>query len=111
MKIERNTIGTVDVITPFGPLVDQDSENFSKLLTDRVKKSNSRVVLAMGEVPYLDSRAIEGLLDASDALANRANNLKLASVTPLCREVLELTGVSERFAYFEDVQAAVRSFL
>lgn len=111
MKIERQRIGTVDVLTPIGALVDAEVEEFSKLLLEQVQHPNARVVVAMREVPYLDSGAIEGLLEATDELADRAASLKLASVPQTCREILELTGVSGRFSFFEEVQDAVRSFL
>jgi anti-anti-sigma factor len=69
------------------------------------------MVLAMQEVPYADSSALEGLLAATDELHERASSLKLAGVTPTCREILELTGLSSHFRYFKDVQDAVKSFL
>lgn len=111
MKVDQQQVGTVDVFTPAGPLVDQDGEAFSKTLLARVNSPNARIVLAMQEVPYLDSSALEGLLAATDELHERASNLKLASVAPTCREIFELTGLSHRFRFFKDVQDAVKSFL
>ena len=111
MKIEQQQVGTVDVFTPMGPLVDQDGETFSKTLLTRVKSPNPRNVLAMQEVPYVDSNALEGLLAATDELHDRASSLKLANVTPTCREIFELTGLSARFRFFKDVQDAVKNFL
>lgn len=111
MKIEQQQVGTVDVFTPMGPLVDQDAESFSKALLTRVKSPSPRIVLAMQEVPYVDSEALEGLLAATDELHQRASSLKLASVTPTCREIFELTGLAARFRFFRDVQDAVKSFL
>ncbi len=111
MKVEQKQVGTVDVFTPMGALVDADGESFSKTLLTRVKAPNSRIVLAMQEVPYVDSGALEGLLAATDDLHERASILKLANVTPTCREIFELTGLSSRFRFFKDVQDAVKSFL
>lgn len=111
MKIEQQQVGTVDVFAPVGPLVDQDGEAFAKLLLQRVQSSNPRVVVSMQGVPYMDSVAVEALLDATDGLADRATCLKIVEMTSTCREILELTGVAERFQFFEDVQDAVRSFL
>lgn len=111
MKIERQTVGTVDVLEPAGALVDQDAEAFCAALRKDIAGANARVVVAMGNVPYMDSQAIEGLLDASDDLGARTAGLKLVGVTSSCREILELTGVSHRFSFFENVQDAVRSFL
>lgn len=111
MKVERQKVGTVDVIRPVGPLIDQDVEPFARALQDRLQASNPRVVVAMNDVPYMDSVALEKLLDATDELSDRAMNLKLAGVTPACREILELTGLAAKFSLFADVQDAVRSFL
>ena len=111
MKIERQQVGTVEVCTPVGPLVDEDAAQFARELRERLKTANPRLVLALHEVPYLDSAALEGLLDAADELGTRAQQLKIARVTPTCREVFELVGLSGRFQFFDDVQYAVRSFL
>jgi len=111
VKVEQQQVGTVDVIAPVGALVEQEAESFSKLLLERVKLPSPRLVILMEGVSYLDSVAVEGLLAATEQLADRATSLKLASVPPLCREILELTGVSGRFSFFKDVQDAVRSFL
>ena len=111
MKMDQQRVGTVDVFVPGCPLVDKEAEEFAALLIDRVQSSNPRIVLAMREVPFMDSVAIEGLLDATDALAGQASSLKLAGVTSTCREILEVTGVARRFSFFKEVSDAVKSFL
>ena len=111
MKVGRQQIGTVEVFTPVGALVDEDAEHFASTLQTALTSPNPRVVVSLQDVPYLDSAALEGLLDATDELANRASKLKLAQVSPTCREILELTGLTGRFRIFNDVQDAVRSYL
>ncbi len=113
MKIEQRKIGTVDIFTPMGALVDQDAEMFAKALMQRISSggSNPRVGVAMHEVPYMDSTGLEGLLQAAEALNDRATSLKLAAVTPTWREIFELTGLSCRFRFFKDVEDVVKSFL
>lgn len=111
MKIERQQVGTVDVLTPIGALVDEDAEEFSRILLEHLSSANPRVVVALQEVPYMDSVAIEGLLNTADELSYRATGLKLVHVSPTCREILELTGHSEKFRFFSEVQDAVKSYL
>lgn len=111
MKIDRQQIGSVEVFSPSGPLVEKDAAGFAHVLSERIRGANPRIVVSMGDVPYMDSAAIESLLDATDELSKQAMNLKLAGVTPTCREIFELTGISGRFSLFPDVQTAVRSFL
>ncbi len=111
MKIEQQQVGTVNVLAPVGALVDDDAEELARVLRDRTRSPNPRVVVAMADVPYLDSVALEGLLDATDELADRAMRLRLAAVPPTCREILELTGLADKFRFFNEVQDAVRSYL
>ena len=111
MKVERRRVGTVDVCAPLDALVDEGAVEFGDALTTCLKGVNPRVVVDMSEVGYMDSVALEVLLDAADELAERSAQFKLAGVTPTCREIVELTGLSDRFQFFEDVDAAVRSYL
>lgn len=111
MKIGRQKVGTVEVLSPVGPLIDDDAKQFSKTLLERVKVPNPRLVVVLKEVPVLDSAALEALLDAADHLAPLATTLKLAELSPTCREVLELTGLAGRFRLFNETQDAVRSFI
>jgi len=113
MKLDIRKIGTVDIFTPSGPLADQEAESFCKTLHARLASDagGARIGIAMQDVPYMDSVALEGLLTATDTMGERASCLKLAGVTPTCREIFELTGLSSRFRFFKDVQDIVKSFL
>lgn len=111
MRIEQRQVGTVEVLTPVGALVDDDAEVFRRKLQQRTASPNARLVVCMQEVPYMDSAALEALVDAADEFAARASTLKLSNLTPICRETLELTGLAGKFRLFKDVEDAVRSFL
>jgi anti-anti-sigma factor len=111
LKTTVQSIGTVEILTPAAALVDDDAHEFCALLAERVNVQSPRIVISMPDVPYMDSTAIEGLLDSAENLARRALALRLVSVTPACRESLELTGIAGNFRFFEDVQDAVRSFM
>jgi len=111
VKIDHQAIGTVQVLSPYGALVDEDAEAFCKELTELIDCPSPRIVVSLADVPYMDSAALEGLWAAADELANRASGLKLANVSPTCREILELTGLSRRFRFFEDVRDAAKSFM
>lgn len=111
MKVEQTRVGTVDVITPHGALLDQDAEQFARALAERLEQGNARVVICLKETPCMDSAALESLLDAADQFGDHASGLTLAGVTPTCREILEMTGLADRFRFFNDVNDAVKSFL
>lgn len=111
MKINIQRVGTINVVVPDGPIVDEDAEEFVRVIADQLAAPNPRFIVAMQEVPYLDSRGIEGLVEAAADLQKRGGRMRLAAVTQTCREVLELTGQSQRFEFYDEDQTAVRSFL
>jgi len=111
MKLDRQEIGTVEILSPQGVLGDDDAEEFAALLQRRLSSPNPRVVVSLRDIPYMDSLALDGLVAAADTMIDRGGRLKLVAVSPTCREILELTGLSGRFQFFEDPNDAVRSFL
>ncbi len=111
MKIGQQTVGTVDVLSPHDALVEEGAEQFVSKLRAALNGRNPRVVVDMRNVGYVDSMALEGLVNVSDELRSRSAQLKLCAVTPTCREIIELTGLNDRFQFFEDVDGAVRSFI
>jgi anti-anti-sigma factor len=111
VKVDRQRIGTVNVLAPQGPLTDDDADQFSALLLEELSAANPRVVVSLEGVPYVDSSALSGLVACADDLIARGSRLKLTSVPATCREIFELTGLTRRFQFFEDEDTAVRSFL
>jgi anti-anti-sigma factor len=111
MKIDHQTVGTVEVCMPMGALVDDDAQRLREHLLTRAEGSNPRFVVGMADVPCLDSAGLEGLLTVADTLQARGIRLKLVGVTPAGREIFEITGLASHFQFFESVEDAVRSFL
>jgi anti-anti-sigma factor len=68
-------------------------------------------VLDASAIQFVDSKGLEALVDAYDAIAQTGQSLKLCGVNETIRQVLELTELASRFEHFADVNAAVRSFL
>jgi anti-anti-sigma factor len=111
MKVQTQQRGAVTVIRPDGPLVAADVDEFKKRLDEEIRRNLGRVVLDVSAVPFVDSRALECLVDVTTELAYSGKALKLCAPVDTLKDVLELTGVSSEFEQYEDVIAAVRSFL
>ena len=111
MNIEEQHHGAVTVLKPSGPLSQDDAEQFQQCFTTVLHQNLGRVVVDISAVPYVDSRGLEVLVEASSELAHSGHALKLCGVNDTVREVLDLTGLGPMFEQFEDVHSAVRSFL
>ena len=111
MKVQTQQRGAVTVVRPDGPLVAAEVDEFREKLDGEIRRNLGRVVLDVSAVPFVDSGALECLVDITGELARSGKALKLCGSTDTLQEVLELTGVASEFEQFADVITAVRSFL
>lgn len=111
MDIHEQRHGAVTVLKPVGPLCLGDADQFRTLAGEVVSRSLGRLVLDASAIAYVDSQGLEALLAVSSSLGEGGQVLRIASANETLREVFELTGLHPRFEHYDDLNAAVRSFL
>ncbi|MFI4916062.1 MAG: STAS domain-containing protein [Phycisphaerales bacterium JB060] len=111
MRIDEQVRGAVTFLRPDGAIAQQDSEVFRTKLVEAARRSMGRCVVDASAVPFMDSTALEALLDACDQLGSAGRVLKLCGLNETVRECLELTGIAGRFDIYADGVSAARSFL
>ena len=62
-------------------------------------------------VPLIDSKGLEFLLDLANRLRESGGSLRIANVNELCKEILAITELDQVIAVYEDLDGAGRSFL
>lgn len=111
MEITEQRQGAVTVVKPGGPLCQSESEQFSQRIDEVMARSLGRFVLDASGIAYVDSAGLESLLRITNDLAESGRSLRVCAANETLREVMDLTGLADRFEFYEDVNAAVRSFL
>jgi anti-anti-sigma factor len=111
MQIRERKQGAVIVLKPEGPLAGNDAEEFKSRLVQAQRDSLGRFVLDAARIPLVDSKGLEALVEVTEEMAQSGKALKVCAANETLRQVLDLTGLSPLFEHFEDVNAAVRSFL
>jgi len=111
MKIQESKQGAVTVLKPTGPLQQADAANFKSVAMRVLERDLGRLLVDMSAMPFVDSQGLEALVDVTEELQKSGQMLKLCTSNKTVREVLTLTGISTMFEHFDDVNAAVRSFL
>src|SRR5262245_65317290 len=111
MKILEQKQGAVTVLKPSGPLVQSDAADFKTVATRVMGTSLGRFVVDLTAIGYVDSGGLETLVEVTEELGRSGQSLKLCGANKTVREVLNLTGVAALFEHFDDVNAAIRSFL
>ena len=111
MNIQEQKQGAVTVLRPIGPLTQEDADQFKTKLLDVRQASMGRFVVDASSVPFVDSRGLEILVEANEELSKSGQSLKVCGMNETLREVLNLTDLASMFEQFDDINAAVRSFL
>jgi len=110
MKVDTLPHGMVAVVVPHGPLVTDDVDDFRRAIEAAGERRSGRVVVDLGDVPFLDSVGIEALLGLYTASRTATSAPKLAALTETCRDTLDLTDVLPRLEVFDTVENALRSY-
>jgi anti-sigma B factor antagonist len=111
MEITETRQGAVTVLKPAGPLCLGDADQFRSMIEEVMPRCLGRVVVDVSAVAFVDSRGLDALVSATEELQAGGRALRLSGAGETLREAMDLTNTAERFEFFEDVNAAVRSFL
>jgi len=103
--------GSITVINGSASLTVDNLDALNAAFDRCLTEGQPRAVLDLHEVPLIDSAGLERLLDILDRFGERAGLLKLTAPSPLCADILSVTGVGTYFEVFEDVNSAVGSFI
>jgi len=111
MEIHEQRKGAVTVLMPDGPLIGDDADTFRERAIMIFGRSLGRVVVDASKLAFVDSKGIEALVDVNEHISQSGQALKLCNTNKTICEVLSLTEMTSLFEQYEDVNAAVRSFL
>lgn len=107
MKVTEQRNGQTTILRPRGPIVGADAEHFGRQIAKTLQERPGPVILDVTLVPYLDSQALEVLVDATERLIRTGTALRICGACDIVREVLELTELASLFELLPDVPAAL----
>lgn len=108
--VESFRQGAVDVIRPADRLNKPQVDILRPVVDEVVKRGQPKLVIDLLNVPLIDSDGLEFLLDTRDACLRRGGECKLSGASPLCCDILRVSGLDEEMEMQDDVVAAAGSF-
>jgi anti-sigma B factor antagonist len=100
----------VTVIECSGRIVFGEEAGQLRDLVKKILAENSRVVLNLGEVSYIDSGGIGTLVSLFTTARNAGGDIKLLHLTKRVGDLLQITKLITVFETYDDQQAAVIAF-
>ena len=111
MQTNSRQIGDVTIIAVSGRItLGEGNVMLREIVRDLAEKGNTRVVMNLAEVDYIDSSGVGELVKTHTTIRNKGGRLKLANLSDRVHSLLEMTKLSSVFDIHKDEASAVKSF-
>ncbi len=110
MEFNTEKIGDITVVTPLAKdLVVSNVEEFKTGIVP-ILEGNSKIILDMKQVKFLDSSGCGALLSCLRQLNSSGGNLRLCRIHKAVRTLLEIVRMHQIIQIFNTKEEAVSSF-
>lgn len=111
MKASNRQVNGVTIVDLSGRItLGEGSVVLRDTIRDLVSKGNTKILLNLGDVTYIDSSGIGELVSAFTTVRNQSGELKLLNLTKKVHDLLQITKLYTVFDIKDDEAAAVKSF-
>ena len=110
MKIESQKYGDVMVLQLQGDFTGESLKSLEDETSNAFASKISGIVLDMHKVVFIDSKALEFLVELAEKCRENTRQLKLACLDENCTKILELTGLLPQFDTYVELTESVKSF-
>ena len=111
MSVTAESYGHAVILNIKGELTEDSLSAFMQAVDHQLDNGKDIIdlVLNMENVPFIDSAAMEFLLELQDRLMERLGQVKLANCDENVRKILEITRLESTFEICEDITEAVKA--
>jgi anti-sigma B factor antagonist len=111
VKLNTRQVGNVSVIDVAGRItLGEGSAALRETLRDMVAKNQTKILLNLADVTYIDSSGIGELVSGYTTVTNTGGQLKLLNLNKRVKDLLQITKLYTVFEVKEDEADAIRSF-
>jgi anti-sigma B factor antagonist len=111
LDIELRSLGQVKLVKLRGRLnLGESVDRLRETLDDLMGSGDTRIVMDLSEVPWIDSSGIGLLVKILTAAKQRGGSIKLLNPSKFTVQILKMICLLDLFEIFEDQQLAVASF-
>ncbi len=112
MNVSTRQIDSITIVDVSGRItLGEGSVVLRDTIRELVRNGNKKILLNLGDVPYIDSAGIGGLVSAFTTVRNQGGELKLFSLTKKVHDLLQITKLLYNvFDVKDDEPTAVAAF-
>lgn len=111
MKANTRQVDGITIVDLSGRItLGEGSNGLRDTIRELVDKGNNKILLNLGEVTYIDSSGIGGLVSAFNLTRGQGGELKLLKVTKKVHDLLRMTKLDTLFDVQDDEATALAAF-
>ena len=111
LKVSTRQVDGVSIVDCSGRItLGEGSVVLRDTVKDLLSKGQTKILLNLGDVNYIDSSGIGELVSAYTTAKNQGGELKLLKLTKKVHDLLQITKLYTVFEVKDDEAAAVKSF-
>jgi len=111
LYIVEKLVNSITILDLHGRLVlGEETEAIRKRVKRLVAKGQTRVVMDLAELEYIDSSGLSTLISCFVSMRNQGGELKLVNLTRRVRDVMQITKLSTVFDVYDSFEDAEKSF-
>ena len=111
VELSISKVDSVSVVTLKGTIIaGNDKELLMARAEELLEAGETRIILDLGQVNYVDSTGIGALVHIHTTAERRGATVKLLNLTKRIHDVLQITRLSTVFGIYSDLQKAIESF-
>jgi anti-anti-sigma factor len=110
MKISQRYEKDVTIFALEGRVDSEGAMQLDETLRAAVEAGETKIVLDMSEVQYMNSAALRTLADIITKTRDKDGDMKLAALQPKVRRVLQIVGFDRFSSVHETLESALAAF-
>ena len=111
ITIEERLVGHVTILDIVGRLtIDEAAEHLKDKINSLIEQNETRIVLNLKGVPYIDSGGLGQLIAAFGSVKKAGGTMKLLHVNSRNHNLLSITSLVTVFESFDSEDEAIKSF-
>jgi anti-anti-sigma factor len=96
--------GVKNILIPEFALIGENMESLDEEVKNCLDRDDIHLVIDFGAVPYIDSEALEKLLEYYNQIRNIGGSLEIFNPNPLCNEILNITRITNYIDIYFDLE-------
>src|SRR5262245_31473163 len=110
-EIQKRKKGDVVILDILGDItLGEPEQSLRDTITDLVDRKQSRIIVNLEAVEFVDSSGVGALVKSHTTLAKRGGRLMLLKPGKMIRQTLKITGLLGVFEIFDEEADALSSF-